>query len=332
MMYLQSSNIRYFERFSAPTQQQTLLKVTKTPASTTAKRSKPSRNDVVCARGRSYWDHPGNQIYRKLIALAKNQYSKAPNRMGKSVIVSEIIDAILNSHGRFVKKVGGQGGQWAECNEHLIREKVTQSLRDGLSFKYSSSTTRKRQRKAKVQEIFHGDIDRIVHSNIVVSQKIQTLKRRVEWTNRYHGSENESVSDETMTEIFGAANLDILETIKKDRSMIDQLHHITNNNSSSCNHHKTNSEVPGTSMTTTVSTVAASAFRTVSTSSSSSSSASESESYTNNTSSASSASTSIAAAAAIAQYEHQGIECVYDDDIVLDLDSTSMFLDDIGYY
>ena len=324
MMYLQSSNIRYFERFSAPTQQQTLLKVTKTPASTTAKRSKPSRNDVVCARGRSYWDHPGNQIYRKLIALAKNQYSKAPNRMGKSVIVSEIIDAILNSHGRFVKKVGGQGGQWAECNEHLIREKVTQSLRDGLSFKYSSSTTRKRQRKAKVQEIFHGDIDRIVHSNIVVSQKIQTLKRRVEWTNRYHGTENESVSDETMMEIFGAANLDILETIKKDQSMIDQLHHITNNNSSTSNHHKTNPEVL-VSSTTTVSTAAAPAFRRVSLSS-------ESESYTNNTSSASSASTSIAAAAAITQYEHQGIECVYDDDIVLDLDSTSMFLDDIGYY
>lgn len=300
----------HIERLPTPPQQQILRTKTNT---TTKRTTKPSQNDVVCVRGRSYWDHPGNQIYRKCIALAKNRYSKAHNRLGKSVIVSEIVDAIHNAHGRFVKKVCGKTGeQWVECNDNFIREKVTQSLRDGLSFKYSSSTTRKRQRKAKVQELFHGDIDRIVYSNIAVSHKIQTLKRRVERTNRYHATKNESVSDETMMCIFDPANLDILETIKKDRSMLDQLHHITSN--STATHHREN---PGISLSsTTTASTAASALT-------SSFSSSFSSSYTNNT--------SMAAAAATIQYEHKyDSMCGCDDDVVLDLDSTFMFLDEIG--
>eukprot|EP00536_Pseudo-nitzschia_multiseries_P009619 jgi/Psemu1/297303/fgenesh1_pm.272_\ len=192
-------------------------------------RTAPSCNDVVCARGRAYWDHPGNKIYRQCIALAKKSYCKAPNRLRKSIIVSEIVSAIYSSNGRFLKRVQGKGkgkGEgWVECEENFIREKVTQSLRDGLSFKYSSSTTRKKQRKAKVQDIFYGDIDRIVHSNIAVSQKIEDLKKQVQWANGPHGTDNEiHVSDETMMEIFDRANLDMLETIKKDRTMLEQLH------------------------------------------------------------------------------------------------------------
>merc|ERR1711924_60396 len=40
----------------------------------------PFPNDVICARGRTYWDHPGNEMYRNLISLAVRQYGNAPNR------------------------------------------------------------------------------------------------------------------------------------------------------------------------------------------------------------------------------------------------------------
>lgn len=206
----------------------------RTIASTPLVRCKPFQNDVICARGRTYWDHPGNQLYRKLISLAKNQYSKAPNRLGKSLIVSEIIRHIHQANGRFMKKVNRKGDEkWVECSVNFIREKVTQSLRDGLSFKYSSSTERKRQRKAQSQEIFHGDIDRIVHSNTTVSKKISDFKQKVSWMNRYRGTESEGVSDEAIMKIFEAANLDILETMKKQPSMLNQLRHVTKNESSS---------------------------------------------------------------------------------------------------
>jgi len=191
-------------------------------------RRHPLQNDVICARGRTYWDHPGNQLYRKLISLAKNQYSKAPNRLGKSLIVSEIIRHIHEANGRFMKKASRkEGDKWVECNLNFVREKVTQSLRDGLSFKYSSSTERKRQRKAQSRETFHGDIDRIVHSNASVSQRISDFKHKVERMNRYRGIEGEGVSDETILKIFETANLDILETMKKDPSMLEQMHRVT---------------------------------------------------------------------------------------------------------
>merc|ERR1712194_797751 len=130
-------------------------------------------------------------------------------------------------NGRFVKRTTRKGKvRWIECNLNFVREKITQSLRDGLSFKYSSSTTRKRQRKAQAQEILDGDIDRIVHSNIAISQKINNLKEMVEFANRHQDTEI------TFMQMFDAANLDILETMKKDKSMLDELNRVTNNETS----------------------------------------------------------------------------------------------------
>lgn len=210
-----------------------LTKLQTTKVAAAVARRHPFQNDVICARGRTYWDHPGNQLYRNLISLSKNQYSKAPNRLGKSLIVSEIIRHIHQANGRFMKKVNRKGGvKWVECNINFVREKVTQSLRDGLSFKYSSSTERKRQRKAQSQELFQGDIDRIVHSNASVCKKINDFKHKVEWINRYRGTEGEGVSDGTILKMFEAANLDILETMKKDPFMVEQLHRVTNNETS----------------------------------------------------------------------------------------------------
>merc|ERR1712166_842503 len=37
------------------------------------------------------------------------------------------------------------------------------------------------------------------------------------------------VSDETILSMFDPANIDLLESIKKDRSLLDQLHGVTNN-------------------------------------------------------------------------------------------------------
>merc|ERR1712003_325442 len=91
-------------------------------------------------------------------------------------------------NGKFVKKVSHKGGhRWVECNTNFVREKVTQSLRDGLSFKYSSSTSRKRERKIQTREVFQTDIDRIVHSNHAVSKKIKDLQQKFELANRIVG-------------------------------------------------------------------------------------------------------------------------------------------------
>jgi len=299
-------------------------------------------SDVVCARGRAHWDHPGNALYRKLIGFAKNQYSMQNNRIGKSQIVSEIIDAVHNSNGRFIKKVGkGKSCYWVECDENFIREKVTQSLRDGLSFKYSSSTKRKRERKAKVQEVCHGDIHKIVHSNITISRKINSFKQQVEYSNRVYGTD---VSDETILSMFDPANLDLLESIKKDRTLMDQLHGVTNNSYSNsisslassassasttittnniAYHRRDNSELLF-SLSATPSETPFSVLH-VSLSSSSTSASSAYTAYAAYRTRSSPLSTTMATAAATVQYDFDDSN----DDIFLDLDTAFMFLDEM---
>jgi len=293
-------------------------------------------SDVVCARGRAHWEHPGNELYRKLIGFSKNQYSMQTNRTGKSQIVSEIIDAVHKSNGRFIKKVGkGKSSHWVECNGNFIREKVTQSLRDGLSYKYSSSTNRKRERKARVQEVCHGDIHKIVHSNITISRKINSLKQQVDYSNRVYGTD---VSDETILSMFDPANIDLLESIKKDRSLLDQLHGVTNNcYSNSISSSASSASSASTTITTnniayyrrdhsellfSLSVTPSESPLSVLHVSLSSSSPSASSAYTTRSSSLP---TTMATATATVQYDFNDSN----GDVFLDLDTAFMFLDEM---
>jgi len=175
----------------------------------------PGDTDVVCARGKSYWEHPGNKMYRAVIAGATERYSATSNKLEKTMIVSEIVNAVHKRQGMFVKKEK-KGGPWVEVDEVFAREKIGQSLRDGLHDKYRSATKAKKQRKEKLNERFNGDIDRVIHGNASVSRRIEELTREV----RKNGA---LASDYSIVTLFSRANSDILETIKKDSSMLHQF-------------------------------------------------------------------------------------------------------------
>jgi len=291
-------------------------------------RKQPLQNDVICARGRTYWDHPGNQFYRRLICLAKKQYSEAPNRSLKTLIVTEIISHVHKTNGRFMKKVNHKGGQrWIECGTNFVREKVTQSLRDNLSFKYSSSTSRKRARKIQTREIFQADIDRIVHSNTIVSQKINEFYTKVELANRHHGTESEGISDEKMMDIFLSANIDILETMKKDPHLLNELHQVTDNEKSM----KQDKEIPTScqSIAATDSTEQSMLFSPRPARVQSSSNLQKSTFGVNNESRTNfSAKPCTALETNSNQLEQNNTNDLSCDDMHLDLESPSMFLDD----
>jgi hypothetical protein len=179
----------------------------------------PGQNDVVCARGKSFWDHEGNKKYRALIASATVKYSGSTNKLEKTLIVSEIVEAVHHRSGKFVKKEN-KGGPWVQVDEVFAREKVGQSLRDGLHNKYRSSTKAKKQRRSQVNEKFNGDIDRVIHSNVSVSRRIDELTREVQ-------KNGALASDYSIVTLFSRANSDILETIKKDASMLNQFQDAT---------------------------------------------------------------------------------------------------------
>jgi hypothetical protein len=175
----------------------------------------PSDADVVCARGKAYWDHTGNRRYRQLIGKATEKYSSSSNKLEKTLIVSEIVNAVHRLKGKFIKKEK-KGGPWVEVDEVFAREKVGQSLRDGLSTKYRSATKAKKKRRNEANEKLNGDIDRVIQSNHTISRRIEELIQQVKMT-------GDLASDYSIMALFNRANSDILETIKSDASMLFQF-------------------------------------------------------------------------------------------------------------
>jgi len=179
----------------------------------------PGPNDVVCARGKSYWDHEGNKRYRALIRAATDKYSSISNKLEKTLAVSEIVAAVHGRKGRFVKKQK-KGGPWVIVDEVFAREKVGQSLRDRLHDQYKSSTKAKKQRRDSVNEKFNCDVDRVIQSNRVVSKRIEELTHEVE-------KNGATASDFSIIVLFSRANSDILESLKKDETMLNQFRDAT---------------------------------------------------------------------------------------------------------
>lgn len=181
----------------------------------------PSETDVVCARGKAYWEHTGNRRYRHLIQKATERYSSSTNnKLEKTLIVSEIVNAVHSVRGKFIKKEG-KGGPWVEVDEVFAREKVGQSLRDGLSTKYRSATKAKKHRRDVAIERFNGDIDKVIQSNRKVSQRINDLLQDLKRAGK-------SASDDCLVTLFNRANSDILEIIKNDASMLNQFQDASN--------------------------------------------------------------------------------------------------------
>mmetsp|Transcript_24417 Transcript_24417/g.57890 ORF Transcript_24417/g.57890 Transcript_24417/m.57890 type:complete len:421 (+) Transcript_24417:320-1582(+) len=99
----------------------------------------PSDTDVICARGRSGWDHPGNVHYRQLVADATPRYSQATNKLQKSLIVSEIVQSVHDRLGKFIKRKNKRCS-WVQVDETFHREKIGQSLRDSTMIMMASAT------------------------------------------------------------------------------------------------------------------------------------------------------------------------------------------------
>jgi hypothetical protein len=189
-------------------------------------RYRPSSQDVICARGKAFWFHDGNKRYRELIAAATPRYSETTNKLEKTMIVTEIVEAVHQLKGKFIKKVN-KGGPFVVVSEVFAREKVGQSLRDGLSTKYKSATKFKKQRKVKsTSEKVSIDADKIVHTNRYVCQRINELRQQVDRC-------GDLASDASIVTLFSRTNSDILESIKRDHSMLQQYRELVTSSNAS---------------------------------------------------------------------------------------------------
>jgi len=186
----------------------------------------PGPYDVICAKGKNARNHEGNKFFRKLIQDALPIYGQATSKFEKSMIVSEVIDEVrsrCNVDGGFVKPDGNGG--YMEVGDHLAREKVGQSLRDGLASKYKSSARSKKRRQKIVSVGVANEFDSIIRRHSMVTRRMSTLRKTAQASVQQqimHGG----ITDEEESQIdsiFLQANLDILEAFKKNDTLLQQF-------------------------------------------------------------------------------------------------------------
>ena len=182
---------------------------------------KPSENDVILGTGREAQNHIGNKNLLNIVQRYKSMYAKA-SKAEKSNIISLIIrDATIQSPLRtpFVKS---QNGHWYIVEDELVREKVSQTMRNLLHSQYKSSTVAKRQRRMQSYQHFDAMVYSLTKKNgSFITKRMRPLFEQIE--------RNKTKSDEEVCEILTQANIDILEFLKSlslqsGRTQLNEAH------------------------------------------------------------------------------------------------------------
>lgn len=90
----------------------------------------PRDIDVLCGRGKTAFQHAGNEKLRYEIARNVGLFKKAASRREKSVIVRHIIRGVISNGGRFLKRTKDKTEGWRIADFNEAREKVSHALRD----------------------------------------------------------------------------------------------------------------------------------------------------------------------------------------------------------
>jgi len=96
-------------------------------------------NDVLFGRGSGPNDHEGNIRFRDMVARRKAEYLATNHRQTKAKIAKEIVDSVLASNGRFLKKLEPpeiqklgfdmRNDYYSLVDDETILEKAKQALR-----------------------------------------------------------------------------------------------------------------------------------------------------------------------------------------------------------
>lgn len=95
----------------------------------------PTEYDVLCGRGKGSYDKPGNKRFRVVIKSYINAYENTKTKMGKSLILDEIIDKVQeqnNGSARFLK-YDSSTKCWNTMTNEQAREKVGHVVREAVA-------------------------------------------------------------------------------------------------------------------------------------------------------------------------------------------------------
>ena len=104
----------------------------------------PTKFDVLCGRGSTYFLHEGNKRFRQLILAYLERFTLCKSRMDKSALVIEIVAAVCENGGHFLRSDKEQ--QWHDIGDRLAREKVGHALREA---KLSNNNNKNKSRRKR---------------------------------------------------------------------------------------------------------------------------------------------------------------------------------------
>lgn len=108
----------------------TAVRKSQTTTTTGRKYVTPNHNDVLCGRGRTAFEHPGNQRLREKIALTLDKYNSCGSRQERSIVILETVNSIMiDQGGRFLKS-DKETGKWYDGGISAAKLRVSTALRD----------------------------------------------------------------------------------------------------------------------------------------------------------------------------------------------------------
>ena len=166
--------------------------------------TQPRTNDVICGRGKSIANHPGNKLLKTAIKQHIQPYQNASSKTIKSMLVSNIVDSVRSKGGDFVK-LNTRTGQYDTATERIAREKVGQYLRDALHTVYKSASKCKKIKRGVDEAALSGRVLKLLMSNETVSSMMTSMASLAD----------SDVADSVFFAASSSTNWRILEEMKK---------------------------------------------------------------------------------------------------------------------
>ena len=229
-----SSSSSSLEGTTAATKGNTLVKITSGTPQRLDLSYTPGEYDVICARGKFAWNHPGNKYFRSLIKKYQDQFGYAKTRLERTTVVTNIVDKIRSKGMGFVKQDEKDGHYW-QIGDRLSREKVGTLLRDSQGTRYSSSSQAKKRRRKVTTVVNSNTTQHIVMSNPFIAETLANLTQDLASSSCFGKSSSQELTNDELVDMFTQANCQMLETIKQDKPMLQRFNDamsISDNNSS----------------------------------------------------------------------------------------------------
>jgi hypothetical protein len=111
----------------------------------------PLREDIICGRGCAYSTRPGNRMFSAIVQEHLEEYTNAPSRLDKTMVVAVVLNKILETGARFVKKEKGKTkNMWCQMTREEAHHKTGHAIRDTIRQMEKSTTIAKTASDMKV--------------------------------------------------------------------------------------------------------------------------------------------------------------------------------------